>query len=416
MPIVKSNESLGHRPVIAVLYGDPGICKTSLANTCENPLLLDFDRGVQRSYGRKDTLVLDSWEEVVKEEQAGSFRGYKTIIIDTAKAALDDFLMVYVCNQDYKLKTNKLKAYGAIGDAFKLFVNNRRSEGVDIVIIAHAKKDEDTKRHIPDVTGQSYQLLMRIADQVGYITMENNQRVISFNPTDLTVGKNVAGLDKMHIPAKETEAWKGFGAGIITSVKEALSSMDEAQREALEKSAKFQDELAKIETPDELNDFLAVVNEQPDYLKLPLRKAVGEKAKAAGWVPNKETKRFELPAAEPAAPVTTPAQAPTTPAQAAAEPEKPKAAPKKQAPAKPEAAPAPAAAVAQKQELKWFEDRKGKDVWMQHPDPTQFAGPYGIDGDEFPAFMFNDLQAQGFVFRDLTPADMQTAGEGAAHA
>ena len=411
MPIVKQTESLGHRPVIAVLYGDPGICKTSLANTCDNPLLLDFDRGVQRSYGRKDTLVLDNWEDVVKEEQAGSFKGYKTIIIDTAKAALDDFLMVYVCNQDYKLKTNKLKAYGAIGDAFKLFVNNRRSEGVDIVIIAHAKKDEDTKRHIPDVTGQSYQLLMRIADQVGYITMENNQRVISFDPTDLTVGKNVAGLGKLPIPAKESEAWKGYGAGIIQAVKEALSSMDEAQREALEKSAKFQEELAKIETPDELNDFLAVVNEQPDYLKIPLRRAVGEKAKAAGWVPNKETKRFELPATDPVQKVSEPDPAP------AAESEKPKAAPKKQAPAapaKPEAAPAPA--VAQKQELKWFEERKGKDVWMEHPSPAEFTGPYGIDGDEFPAFMFNDLQAQGFTFRDLTPADMQTAPEGVAHA
>lgn len=401
MPIVKQTESLGHRPVIAVLYGDPGICKTSLANTCDNPLLLDFDRGVQRSYGRKDTLVLDSWEEVVNEEQAGSFKGYKTIIIDTAKAALDDFLMVYVCNQDYKLKTNKLKAYGAIGDAFKLFVNNRRSEGVDIVIIAHAKKDEDTKRHIPDVTGQSYQLLMRIADQVGYITMENNQRVISFDPTDLTVGKNVAGLGKLPIPAKESEQWKNYGAGIIQAVKEALSSMDEAQREALEKSAKFQEELAAIDNPESLSDFLAVVNEQPEFLKAPLRKAISEKAKAAGWVANAQTKRFEVPAAETKQP----------------EPEKPKAAPKKQAPAapaKPEAAPAPAAA--QKQDLKWFEERKGKDVWMEHPNPAEFTGPYGIDGDEFPAFVFNDLQAQGFTFRDLTPADMQTAPEGATNA
>jgi hypothetical protein len=152
---------MNHCRKVRLLSGcmeSPGFQKLPYANTAEQPLLCDFDRGSRRSIFRKDTLVLTSWDDVLTEEHSNSFKGYKTIIIDTAKAALDDFLMTYVVKQDFKLQKNKLQAYGAIGEAFKLFLNNRRNEGADVIIIAHAKKDEDTKKMIPDVTGQSYNL------------------------------------------------------------------------------------------------------------------------------------------------------------------------------------------------------------------------------------------------------------------
>jgi hypothetical protein len=471
MPVVKPTESLGVRPVVIVLYGDPGICKTSLANTCDSPILLDFDRGVQRSFGRKDTLVLDNWDEVINEEAAGTFKNYKTVVIDTAKAALDDFLMVYVVKQDYKMASNKLKAYGEIGDKFKLFVNNRRAEGVDIVIIAHAKKDEDTKRHVPDVTGQSYQLLMRIADQVGYVTMENNKRVIGFNPTDLTVGKNVAGLGKLEIPDKADPAFRNYGAYIISEVKNAIDDMNEEQREALEKSAKYQEQIAAITNPDELTDLLSVVKELPDYLKVPLQALIIAKAKDSGWVANKTTQRFEVaptngtmaPATNGTAPATNGQAAPVanqTTAQApdplfgiisnatgldhlasiekanidrfAASPElveafrvkkesfAPTAAPAangtaaapapKRAPRAPKATPAPQQPVAAKQDLKWFQERVGKDVWMQGSNPDQWTGPYFIEHEGYPEFCLGQQQ-EGYTFRDMTAAEIAAAKE-----
>ncbi|MDP3452894.1 MAG: AAA family ATPase, partial [Bacteroidales bacterium] len=143
MPILKKEESLPKRPVVIVVYGEPGIGKTSLFNTCESPLLIDFDRGVDRSIMRQDTLLVSKWEDVQVEEKAGTFNAYKTIGIDTAKAALDDFLMSYVIKQDYAAAKNKLKAYGAIGDEFKLFVNNRRADNAELVIIAHAKDEKE---------------------------------------------------------------------------------------------------------------------------------------------------------------------------------------------------------------------------------------------------------------------------------
>lgn len=295
MPILKKNEPLPERPVVITLYGEPGSGKTSLGNTAEDVLTLDADRGVSRSINRQDTLIIDSWEDVEKEQKAGTLNGYKTYVIDTAKAVLDDFLMSYVIKRDFKLKTNKLKAYGEIGDEFKLFVNWCRIAGKDLIILAHAKKDEDTKKIIPDVTGQSYQLILRISDQVGYTSFVNNDRTIQWTPTDLTVGKNTADLPTMKVPGKAEPALKTFMADVITAVKKSIVSMSEEQRLALEQSEILQDELTKLETPAALTELLVKAHTLPQHLKAPLQKLVGEKAKEKGWVANRETKCFELP-------------------------------------------------------------------------------------------------------------------------
>lgn len=348
MPILKANEPLPERPVVIALYGEPGSCKTTLGNTAAEVLVLDFDRGVSRSFHRQDTLIINSWGDVAEEERAGTFKKYKTVVIDTAKAALDDFLMSFVIERDYKLKTNKLKAYGELGDEFKLFLNNRRNEGLDVIIIAHAKKDEDTKKSIPDVTGQSYQLILRVADQVGFVSFVNNVRTIQWTPTDLTVGKNTANLPTMQVPDKSNPELKTFMAGVISSVKGSIVSMSEEQRLALEKSEALQDELNAVDTPEKLTELLIkiqglpeylkapmqkligeksskVMEEEmnavgtperltellvkvhglPEYLKAPMQKLIGDKAKASGWVANKEKKCFELPAAAANAAPTT---------------------------------------------------------------------------------------------------------------
>ncbi len=299
MPIVKANEPLPEGPVVIGIYGEPGVSKTSISNTAENPLLCDFDRGSRRSIFRKDTLVITSWEDVIKEEMANSFKGYKTIIIDTAKAALDDFLMSHVVKVDPKLRNNKLGAYGAIGDAFKLFLNNRRNEGADVIIIAHGKKDEDRKQMVPDVTGQSYNLMLRVCDQLGYVSMINNKRSIQFNPTDSTVGKNTAQLPTIEIPDQSDPEASIFMQNIIQQTKSAMCKQSEAQAEALQKSDEYRKQIGKVKNVDDLNLIITPVQELPKYLKDQINKLIAEKAKDKEWMYNKELKAFEAPAPPP---------------------------------------------------------------------------------------------------------------------
>jgi hypothetical protein len=298
MPIIKASEPLPERSVVIGLYGEPGVSKTTLANTADNPLVIDFDRGIARALHRKDFLQVNSWNDIITEEKAGTFKGYSTIIIDTAKAALDDFLMPYVVQKDFKLAKNKLQAYGAIGDEFKLFLNNRRTESCDVIIIAHAKKDEDTKKHIPDITGQSYNLILRVCDQIGYVSMMNNQRTIQWDPTDVTIGKNTATLPVTVIPDKTAPELKSFMAGILSTVKAAIVQQSEAQREALEKVERFESEISEVKTPEDLTMLVTPIQELEKALKDPLLQQIGNVAKNNGWTWNKASKAFEDPNAK----------------------------------------------------------------------------------------------------------------------
>lgn len=293
MAIIKKSDVFPKRPVIIVIYGTPGVGKTSLFNTSKNPILLDCDRGADRSVNRQDTIVATNWKEVMQDE--GEIKNYSTLGIDTAKAVLDDFLMTHVIEQDYKLKTNKLKAYGEIGDEFKFFVNKRRNEGIDIVVIAHAKeeKDGDLIRLSPDVTGQSKDLLLRIADQVGFLTMVNNKRTLTFEPTDRTIGKNVAKLPTMEIPDENDPAFLSFMADIIEKVKESIQKQSEAQKEALEKVRELTSAIETMETPEQAMEISNEIMKLTKMQQVGLRKIFSEKTTSIGIKYNKETKVFE---------------------------------------------------------------------------------------------------------------------------
>ncbi|MDR1341587.1 MAG: ATP-binding protein [Prevotellaceae bacterium] len=294
--LIRKTDRVPDRPVIILLYGLPGTGKTSMANTADTPILLDCDRGFDRAVNRQDTIFAQSWEDVRADEK--SIKGYKTLIIDTAKALLDDYLMSYVTAQNYKLKTNQLKAYGEIGKEFKLFINDRRADSIDIVVIAHAKeeKDGDTTKFSPDVTGQSKDLLLRIADQVGFMTVVNNRRTVQFEPTDRTIGKNVAKLPLMEIPDSTAPEFAGFMAGIIERVKSSISEQTEAQRLAIEAVEGIQQDIANLETPGNANAIIELIPKDIGKAHTNVIKSMLlKKCKELGFVFNRETAQFEVP-------------------------------------------------------------------------------------------------------------------------
>lgn len=291
--IIKKSETMPKRPVIILLYGSPGVGKTSLFNTSNNPVLLDTDRGSDRAIFRQDTIIASSWKDVLTDES--EIKNYSTLGIDTAKSMLDDFLMTYVTEQDYKLKTNKLKAYGAIGDEFKVFINRRRNEQIDIVVIAHAKeeKDGDVTKFSPDVTGQSKDLLLRIADQVGYVYMANNKRVINFDPTDRTIGKNVARLPIMEIPDESDPKFKTFMAEIIESVKTSIQAMSQNQLDAIAETERVTGLIEAMNTPDDAQNVSDEIAKLPKAQKIGFRNSFSAKLKEAGLTFVKESNKFD---------------------------------------------------------------------------------------------------------------------------
>lgn len=338
MPIVKKTEQFPERPVVILLVGTPFSRKTSLANTAKNPILVDADRGADRSYGRPDTFVIkEGWGELETEDNAGLFTGYDTAILDTAKAILDDFLMEYVISKNYKLRTNKMQMFGAIGDEFKLFINKRRASNMDIIIIAHDKtKDDDGVNVInPDITGGSKNLILRIADQVGYVSNKRIKRgenmvdivTVNFNPNETTpFCKNVANLQEIELPHYSDPRWKDFmEREIIQPTKDAISKMTDEQRAALSfisdwhtaieaiVPADYEDE-AKVDTV--LKDTLNKIVEIPEeHIKKQIRSYFSAHIGKIGWGWDKD--------ATPAAFKPKTVSSPATPAIQPAEEKKP---------------------------------------------------------------------------------------------
>ena len=292
MAIIKKNDVTPERPVIIVLYGTPGSGKTSVATTADNPLLIDTDRGFDRAVQRVDTLEAHKWQDIDAEREA--MKGYKTIIVDTAKACLDDYLSVYAVEKNKKLQTNSLKRFGQMADDFKGFVNFLRSNGADIIFICHDKETQegDVIKHSPDCTGQSKDLLLRIADQVGYISKVNGIRTITFEPMDNFVGKNVAGLGALPVPDASDEAFSTFMAGIIKDVKKSIQLKSEAQRKANELLTELRDAIDACTRDEDADAICIAAGKLPRLLQVPFFNELKAKLEKKGFTYDSNKKRF----------------------------------------------------------------------------------------------------------------------------
>lgn len=292
MPIVKKNDVLPERPVIIVIYGVPGSGKTSVATTALNPLLIDCDRGADRAVQRCDTIMAKCWKDIDGEREA--MKEYKTIVVDTAKSMIDDYLSQYAIDGNYKLKTNALKRFRQMGEDFKEFVNFLRSNGSDIVFICHDKEtaDGDVIKHSPDCTGQSKDLLVRIADQVGYIFIQNGKRCISFAPLDNFVGKNVAGLGTVIIPDYGTTEFDTCMSDIISKVKNAIQSKGEAQAKANEQLSAIREHLAAAMTDGDIAALMEETKELPKIMQVPFFTEMQKNLAAKGYTFDKNKKTF----------------------------------------------------------------------------------------------------------------------------
>lgn len=296
MPILKKDDVTPRRPVIVMIYGQPGSGKTSIAATADEPLIIDTDKGYDRSVKRVDTLIANKWEDVLTEQNAGTFDSYKTIILDTVRGCTDDYLQVYVIGLDYKLQRNTLKRFGAMADQFKAFVNFLRTKGCDIVFIAHDKEtaEGDVIKHSPDCTGQSKDLLIRIADEVGYVFIQNGQRKISFSPDDTHIGKNVAELPIIDIPDASSAEFSGFMARLIDKVKDSIQNKSESNRKANEMIASLRDRLDAAMTEEEVDALLTASQDLPQALKKPFFDEMKNKLGEKGFTYDTKTKKFTI--------------------------------------------------------------------------------------------------------------------------
>lgn len=295
-----------------LLYGQPGVGKTSLAQTASRPLTLDFDKGIHRSAFRQFALTFDAWDEVVDAQQNGikengttilppKFGGYDTIVTDTIGSLLTAMSVSLIAgNSKYGQKSGGLtiQGYGALKGLFENWLTGLRQMGKQVIMIAHQKeeKEGDNKIMRPDITGGSYGIVMNCADVVGYMMYRNNQRAIYWEPTDEYFAKNGARLKSGPMP--------NF-AQVPTYMEQLLTQARANLGSTSEMSAKLANEVAAWEAKLNHEDVnCAILNKimTEEFIPIgagPLKTQVWDLFKKVeakfGLTWNKDTRQFTQP-------------------------------------------------------------------------------------------------------------------------
>lgn len=254
--ITRATDPITVDRISLVIYGPPGIGKTSLAFTAEDPLLLDFDAGSYRAANRKDVVRVGAWNDVAGIT-ADDLASFKTIIMDTAGRALD-VLAADIIRQNPKHGRGgalTLQGYGELKARFIGFTKLLNSFGKDVVLISHLDEQRNGDEVIErlDVQGGSKGEVYKTADAMGRLVMREGQRRLLFSPTDAAFGKNPGGFDPLTVPPMATAEFATFLGDIIQQTKDRLNAMSEAQKEAAAEQSWLRSALETAEDADAIN-------------------------------------------------------------------------------------------------------------------------------------------------------------------
>ena len=322
--ITYSSEVIEVKNCAIVVYGQPGVFKTSLGFTAIKPLLVDFDKGAKRALNRGDSVQVTTWADIEGITQE-DLEPYETLVIDTVGRMLDALEIDIMAKNPKHAQTDgtlTLKGYGSLKKRYQVWVDTMRSYGIDVVLLAHQKEKEvhDILVARPDVQGGSYSEVFKSADQVGYAYTDGGKRQLDFNPSDTHIGKNIINAEVFDVPDFNIEPT--FLAGIIADIKEAMKTISEQGIIVQEAVAKWREAILPAATANEINKLIAGVNKIDEVpVKLQARQFLGDQAKSMDLVWDKTKKKYgPKPAEAKQTDETEPKAAPEEKAEEKAEP------------------------------------------------------------------------------------------------
>lgn len=302
--IKKPHELSVQTYIKALIYGQPGIGKTTFALSTPRPVLLDFDNGVHRvnAMHQTETLQVESWQDVIEVMADGSLNSYQTIVIDTAGKMLDAMGAYLIKNNPKLGKANgalTLQGYGERKCEFTNFVKRISLMGKHIIFVAHEKeeKEGEVKYIRPEVGGSSGNDLYKELDLIGYMEAIGTKRTISFLPQEKYYAKNACGLNEtIQLPElKEGVANNFFTTNVIGMYQKTLQERKEKVAEYNELIDIINEKIENITDADTANEVMEWAIKYEGHFwtsKLVASQAFNAKCKELELIFNKKTKKY----------------------------------------------------------------------------------------------------------------------------
>ena len=310
MGLIKKPSELSVKATLSVLiYGQPGIGKTTLGVSAPNAVLFDYDGGVQRINGAHQVATLQptSWEDTnaALKEIAEEMPEVQTIVIDTVGKMLD-YMSAYIIRNDAKMAMRdgslSLKGYGVRKQMFVNFIKQLALMGKNVIFIAHEREErrgEETFKR-PEIGGSSANDLIKELDLVGYMYAIGKERVITFDPAEYYYAKNTCNLPAaIKLPVVVDETGKASQNVAMANIVKSYETAQVKRQSMTAEYVQVLDIIAETMTyatdADSLNDAMAKVFglEQIYDSLLKAQKAVAAKGKELGLTYNKIYKKYE---------------------------------------------------------------------------------------------------------------------------
>ena len=222
-----------------LLYGAPGVGKTTLALSAPDPIIIDFDRGMSRvkAQHRKTAIFCDTYEEVLNDIKSPEVSDCQTLIIDTGGSFVT-FL------QDWAMRTNptvnrqkngaiSLKGFGAVKSEFSRFTSMVKDVmNKNIIYVFHSQEQQDKDGNAQQrlmCEGAAKNIVWTPCDFGGYVQMIGDQRIICFSPEQEFFAKGCHGINgKYTIPNLGDADSNDFLTRIFDKAKANIEAENEA--------------------------------------------------------------------------------------------------------------------------------------------------------------------------------------------
>ena len=204
MIVSPENMSFSDKKFSVIIYGSPGIGKTTLALSAPDPVLIDFDRGMSRvrSQHRKPAIFCTTYEDVLHDLESPEMKQFQTVVVDTGGS-----FVTYL--QDWAMRTNpaqnrqkngaiSLKGFGAVKQEFIRFTNYVKDTlNKNLIYVFHSTEQSDKDGNPQQrlmCEGAARNIVWTPCDFGCYVQMIGSRRVACFTPEQEFFAKGCHGI------------------------------------------------------------------------------------------------------------------------------------------------------------------------------------------------------------------------------